>query len=127
MHRAVCCVFAASPWGLETSMCAVYPLSHKILCTNQSAAARLAHWLQKHVVRDGTWYCNMLIPPLFPRGFSRPGVLISIFCKPGLLCSTFLNSLLFPSPLGAACICVWLGGCTQHPTHPTQWHSVHPT
>ena len=46
LHKAVRCVFAASPWALENTVRAVYAVAHRMPCTRSTVVAQVLAWLE---------------------------------------------------------------------------------
>ena len=65
LHKAVCRVYAASPWTAENTMRAVYAIAHHQPCTQHTVVTRLIHWLHKNAHWHGTLYTDTTVPAEF--------------------------------------------------------------
>ena len=53
LYNSVRPMYSASPWGEESTMCAVYAIAHQQPCTPQQASKRLVCWLGNSACWNG--------------------------------------------------------------------------
>ena len=90
--RRVC---AMSPWDAEHTMRAAYAVGHHLLCAWEHACQKSFHWLKANaVIRDDFW----------PQGYAP------VWCHDVGLLRRLVTHTCQPQ----TCVCVLLGGSTQH-------------